>query len=190
MSIQLNKKLVRFNNAVSNVVFTLCDGTEILQENGLVRFYEFLTHTKAVAKSVYVIGNGGSAAVASHAVVDFLNVGKIKSHTLHDPAVLSCMANDYGYENVFSQQIEILLFSGDLLIVISSSGQSKNIYNAAEVAKRKGCKVITLSGFLGDNPLRHVGDLNCWVDSTDYGVVEIAHQFILHSISDSFCSVD
>jgi D-sedoheptulose 7-phosphate isomerase len=72
----------------------------------------------------------------------------------------------------------------DALIAISSSGQSANIRNAAAEMRRLGGKVVTLSGFKGDNPLRALGDFNIWLDSTDYGMVEIGHQFVLHNLAD------
>ena len=72
----------------------------------------------------------------------------------------------------------------DVVIVISSSGQSMNIRNAAQQALQSSALVVTLSGFGSDNPLRLMGELNFWLDSDDYGMVEIGHQFILHNISD------
>ena len=137
---------------------------------------------------VYVIGNGGSAGVASHMAIDLLNMSKIKAHTLYDLSSLTCIANDYGYENVFSKQLDILLNTDDVLIAISSSGTSLNILNAVNEAKDKGAYVLTLSGFSSDNPLRKLGTQNVWLDSCDYGVVEIGHAFILHNIADRLVS--
>ncbi len=141
------------------------------------------------AKShVYVIGNGGSAGIASHMAVDLLNMSKIKAHTLYDLSTLTCIANDYGYENVFSKPLDVLLEKGDILLAISSSGTSLNILNAVNAANKKGVYVLTLSGFLKDNPLRKLGTQNIWLDSCDYGVVEIGHAFILHNIADRLAS--
>jgi D-sedoheptulose 7-phosphate isomerase len=133
---------------------------------------------------LYLVGNGGSAAVASHAVTDFLNVGKLRASTLHEPALLSCMSNDYGYEIAFARILATLATPGDMLIAISSSGQSANIRNAAAEMRKQGGAVLTLSGFKRDNPLRSLGQLNFWLDSSDYGMVEIGHQFVLHNIAD------
>ena len=136
--------------------------------------------------SVYVIGNGGSASVAGHAVVDLVNVAKLRAFTLHEPALLTCMANDYGYEQAFARILAQIAKPGDILIAISSSGNSWNIRNAATQMTDNGGTVITLSGFAGDNPLRSLGYINIWLDSRDYGLVEIGHQFILHNMSDRF----
>jgi D-sedoheptulose 7-phosphate isomerase len=96
------------------------------------------------------------------------------------------MANDFGYENAFARMLSQLLNQGDMLIVISSSGNSMNMRNAAKIAKEKGAYVITFTGFSADNPLRHLGNTNIWLESDDYGFVEIGHQFILHNIADRF----
>lgn len=136
--------------------------------------------------NVYVIGNGGSAGVASHAVVDLVNVAKLRAFTLHESSLMTCMANDYGYENAFARILSQVAKPADVLVAISSSGNSRNIRNAAAQMADKGGTVITLSGFAADNPLRSLGHINIWLDSRDYGFVEIGHQFILHNLSDRF----
>jgi len=133
---------------------------------------------------LYLVGNGGSAGVASHAATDFVNVGKLRATTLHESALLTCMSNDYGYEAAFAQILSTVASPRDVLIAISSSGQSENIRNAATTMRELGGTTITLSGFKRDNPLRTLGDVNIWLDSTDYGMVEIGHQFILHNVAD------
>ena len=136
-------------------------------------------------KRMYIVGNGGSAAIASHAVTDFVNMAKISAFTLHDSSLLTCMANDYGYEVAFARMLAMHAGEGDMLIAISSSGKSPNICNAVESFRSAGGgKVLTLSGFKTGNPLRQLGDLNVWLDSENYGIVEIGHQFVLHNLSD------
>jgi D-sedoheptulose 7-phosphate isomerase len=137
-------------------------------------------------QNLYIIGNGGSAGVAAHAVTDFFNVAKIRATTLHESSLLTCMANDFGYENAFAKMLAQSLNPGDVVIVISSSGNSMNMRKAATIASEKGAYVVTLTGFLADNPLRHQGDVNIWLESDDYGFVEVGHQFILHNIADRF----
>ena len=153
-------------------------------EAALSQLVRSLEELRARGSRLYVVGNGGSAGVASHAATDFLNVGKLRASTLHDPSLLTCMSNDYGYEAAFARILGTLVAPGDMLIAISSSGQSANIRNAAaEMRKLRGI-VVTLSGFKPGNPLRTLGDTNFWLDSGDYGMVEIGHQFILHNIAD------
>jgi len=133
---------------------------------------------------VFLIGNGGSAAIVSHISNDLLNVAKIRAFTLHESSLVTCISNDYGYENVYSKPLKTLAQANDLLIAVSSSGKSQNIRNAANSMKEIGGKVITLSGFDNDNPLREMGSVNFWLNSNDYGLVEVGHMFFLHCLSD------
>jgi D-sedoheptulose 7-phosphate isomerase len=96
------------------------------------------------------------------------------------------MANDFGYEHAVARMLGQLLNQGDIVIAISSSGNSMNMRNAAMISREKGAFLITLTGFASDNPLRSLGDINFWLDSCDYGFVEVGHQFILHNIADRF----
>jgi D-sedoheptulose 7-phosphate isomerase len=101
-----------------------------------------------------------------------------------DGAVLTCLGNDLGYENVFARQIEWHGRAGDVLIAISSSGKSPNILNGVQAARSQGGTIVTFSGFREDNPLRKAGDVNFYVRAMEYGFVEVAHQAILHAILD------
>lgn len=153
-------------------------------ETAVAGMTAMLKDLRAAGGRLYLVGNGGSAGVASHAITDFLNVAKLRAMTLHEPSLLTCMSNDFGYEVAFARILATLASPGDMLIAISSSGQSANIRNAAAEMRKLGGKSVTLSGFKRDNPLRALGDVNVWLDSTDYGMVEIGHQFVLHNIAD------
>jgi len=138
-------------------------------------------------KKLMFIGNGGSAAIASHQALDFsLNCG-IKATAFNDPCFLTCMANDFGYENVFSKQILPVAECGDILAAISSSGKSPNILKGVEAAREK-CLIITMSGFKPNNPLKKKGDINLYVNSESYRFVEASHylywDFILEMVID------
>ncbi len=135
------------------------------------------------ARMVWLVGNGGSASIASHAAVDLLTAG-IPALTLTDPAMVTCIANDYGYEQVYAYPLSRLLKFDHLLIAISSSGKSRNILNAIGAAERVKAERVTLTGFSPDNPARQLGTLNLWVDSMDYGTVELEHAAILHRLTD------
>ena len=177
-----------FYRRVSEGKFTGSDGNSLDAELGIEKILEELQLTKKSGKRVFIIGNGGSAAVASHTVTDFLNKGKLSASTIHEPALLTCMTNDYGYEEAFTRILSTVAGKGDVLFAISSSGQSVNIHNAVKRMQELEGTVISLSGFRYDNPLRLLGDLNFWIDSTDYGVVEMGHLFLLHHIADRFAS--
>lgn len=144
-----------------------------------------LKQIEKVEGIVYVIGNGGSSGIASHFCTDLLRTLEMSAAPVSDSNILTCFANDFGYERVFELPLERNLKPKDLLVAISSSGQSKNILAACKVAKRKKVPLITLSGFSKDNPLRQLGDLNFWLDSHDYGLVETGHFFLLHTIVDT-----
>lgn len=101
-----------------------------------------------------------------------------------EASALTALANDYGYECVFERPVELWADADDLLVAISSSGQSENILRAARAASARNCRVITLSGFSADNPLRRLGNLNFYVPSPEYGYVELAHSVITHFLTD------
>ena len=138
----------------------------------------------------FFIGNGGSAAIASHMATDFSNKGNVPSLALNDLSALTCVSNDYKYENVFVKQLEWHAHAHDWLFAISSSGKSKNILWAVDCALERGMEVVTLSGFSPKNPLRGMGMVNYYVPSYDYGIVETAHLGILHALLDGVALSD
>lgn len=148
------------------------------------RVIDLARSTHAAGRKLMVIGNGGSAAIASHIATDYSKNGGIRTQCFNDGAFLTCLGNDLGYENVFVKPIELFGQEGDLLLAISSSGRSANILNGAGTARRGGCQVVTFSGFDADNPLRRSGDVNFHVASHLYGFVEIAHLGLCHAILD------
>jgi len=183
---EFEQRLMAFQEVLQKTVATDQNGGSLQTEDALVQSFGMLKQLRSSGNRLFIIGNGGSAAIASHAVIDFLNVAGIAAHTLHDSAVMTCMANDYGYEQGFARALDCFASDGDILIAISSSGKSANILNAVAKSKERSAGVITLSGFTESNPLRSLGDLNLWLPSADYGIVEVGHQFLLHNISDRF----
>ena len=130
------------------------------------------------------IGNGGSSTIASHMAEDYTKAGGIRTLAFNDPAFLTCLANDLGFDQLFASQIEMFAQPGDMLVAISSSGNSQNILNGALAAKKRGCWVMTLSGFTPENLLRNLGDINVYVPSSEYGFVEITHLAVCHAMLD------
>jgi D-sedoheptulose 7-phosphate isomerase len=114
----------------------------------------------------------------------FTHFKGVAAMCLNDPSALTGIGADHGYDQVFSRQLAAYGRSGDYLIAISSSGQSANILNAVSVARTNGLGILTLSGFKPENPLRRAGDLNLYVDSKEYGFVEIAHLALCHAVLD------
>ena len=135
---------------------------------------------------VYIVGNGGSASIASHVSVDFAKVAKVPSSTFNNSNLITCFANDYGYENWVVEAIKAYTNINDLIILISSSGTSKNIVNAAQYCKDNNIDLITLSGFDKDNPLSTLGNVNFHIESIEYNYIEMSHHIILVSLVDIF----
>ncbi|MES2191480.1 MAG: SIS domain-containing protein [Pseudomonadota bacterium] len=185
MNLDLASRTAEFARVVGASTWTGKQGEKVEREAGASTFLGWVDSIKKARKRMYIVGNGGSAAIAGHAVTDFVNMAKISAFTLHDPSLLTCMTNDYGYEVAFARMLAMHAGEGDVLVAISSSGKSPNICNAVESFRSVGGgKVLTLSGFKDENPLRQLGDVNVWLDSNDYGIVEIGHQFVLHNLSD------
>ncbi|MGD1847271.1 MAG: SIS domain-containing protein [Salibacteraceae bacterium] len=136
------------------------------------------------AKRLFFIGNGGSNSICSHMMEDFAKIAGYPTFAFSDAALITCYANDYGYEAAMAEWLKIHFQKEDLLVAISSSGNSANILNGAAVAKERGGKLITLSGFKPDNQLRSKGDLNIYTAIESYGIVECLHQTLLHIILD------
>ena len=137
-------------------------------------------------KGIFVIGNGGSASIASHVSVDFAKVARVRSSTFNNANLITCFANDYKYENWVTEAIKAYCHRKDLIILISSSGTSKNIVNAAKYCKKNKINLITLSGFNKNNPLSKLGSINFYINSTNYNFIEMSHHIILVSIVDIF----
>lgn len=148
----------------------------------LERLEAMMVKAQRRGNTVIFIGNGGSAAIASHMATDYCKNGGVRSIAFSDAPTLTCVANDYGYDNVFAKQLEWHARRGDVVVIISSSGRSLNILAAAEAARTRKCGVVTFTGMNERNALRRRGHLNFYVPDNDYGMVELAHLGLLHSI--------
>ena len=138
------------------------------------------------ATEIVLIGNGGSNAIASHMAVDYTKFLNKRCYVPNASDMLSMMTNDYGVNNMYSKFIEYNYSPNQLAILISSSGNSANIVNAAHKCNELNIPMILLSGFSSMNNLNLLEykniKMNYWVDSTNYGEVEMAHHIFLHSI--------
>lgn len=157
---------------------------ELTYDEGIENLIQVMKATRQAHRQLFFAGNGGSAAIAEHMTADYLKNGHMRTVSLYDSPVLTCLGNDYGYEHVFSKQLDMMAERGDLLVAISSSGNSQNILNAIEVVHDLRGTVITLTGFDKDNKARGMGDINVYVPCDKYGMVESIHQLILQQIVD------
>ena len=135
---------------------------------------------------IFFCGNGASATMAEHMSHDWFQNGMVNTTTCAEMAHITAISNDSGYENVFSYRVERILSEKDMLVGISSSGNSPNIVKAMEAANKKGAFTISLSGKGKDNKIRGMGDLNFYVPLETYGEVESAHAVLLHAALDYF----
>lgn len=145
---------------------------------------QMVLKTQKSGGKIILVGNGGSAAMASHVAVDFTKTAGVRAINFNEADLLTCFSNDYGYEHWVEKALEFYSDQGDLVILISSSGESQNLINGAKNAKSMGLSVITFTGFLHNNALRNFGDLNFWADSCTYNIVEMTHHVWLVSIID------
>jgi len=154
------------------------------QLDKLVELKELWVKTNSINKKIIFCGNGGSAAMASHCAVDLTKNAGIRAINFNEADLITCFANDFGYENWISSALKFYAEKNDVVVLISSSGRSQNIINAAEYAKNNDINIVTFSGFDDDNPLKTLGDINFWVDSHAYNIVEMTHHIWLLAIVD------
>jgi D-sedoheptulose 7-phosphate isomerase len=146
---------------------------------------QLILGARARGRKVLVIGNGGSAAIASHLHNDLTKAVEVRALVFNEQPLLTALANDEGYANVFERPIRLWADPGDVLIAVSSSGNSQNIIRGVRAALDAGSSVITFSGFNPSNSLRALGHLNFYVPASHYGLVEQAHSVLTHFLSDS-----
>ena len=139
-------------------------------------------------RTIYVCGNGGSAAISNHYVCDYLKF--LRQHTSLKPKVISlssnletitAISNDFNYDQIFKYQAESLFEKNDLLIIISSSGNSKNVKEVIKFAKKKGVQIIGFSGFNGGFLKKH-SDISIHINANNYGISEDSHHILMHVI--------
>ena len=177
------KKDKIFLNSYFSKMFKAIDLNKDLYKNIVKTKNLFERCAKRKGKVVF-FGNGGSAAIASHLSVDLNKNAKIPSISFNDPGIITCYANDFGYKNWISKTIELSLTKKDVVVLISSSGKSLNIINAAKYAKKKKIQTITLSGMNKKNNLKKMGLINFRVNSKSYNIIETAHQFFIMAVID------
>jgi len=175
----INSKFKEYKESINFVLSNISD-------NFLKQTIKLIDQTKKNKGKVYIVGNGGSASIASHVSVDFAKVARVPSSTFNNSNLITCFANDYGYENWVVEAIKAYMTKKDMIILISSSGTSKNIVNAAKYCKRNNIQCITFSGFKKNNPLSKLGKINFHIESTQYNFIEMSHHIILVFLVDIF----
>jgi len=129
---------------------------------------------------IYLIGNGASASMASHFAADLAKNADLHTQVFTDTSLITAVANDLSYDMIFVAPLRQRLKNGDMVVAISSSGNSPNVLKAAEFAASRKATVVTLSAMQPDNALRQLGALNFWLPADTYGMAETGHAAILH----------
>jgi len=150
----------------------------------LIKIKEIWKEANKRMKKIIFVGNGGSAAMASHCSVDLTKNARVRAINFNEADLITCFANDFGYDDWVAKALQFYGDEGDSVVLISSSGNSMNIVNAAIDAKKLGMSVVTFTGFNKGNKLKQEGEINLWVDSKAYNIVEMTHHIWLLAIVD------
>jgi len=177
------KKIKLFIKEYENKYFNSAKIDKFLMTK-IKSIYEIIINIRNNDNKILIFGNGGSAAIASHFSVDMTKIGQVRTVNFNESDLITCFSNDYGYENWVKKCIEFYSDDGDLIILISSSGESKNMINAAKFCNKKKLKLVTFTGFKNSNKLKKYGNLNFWTKSTIFNHIENIHQYWLLLLTD------
>lgn len=169
MKIKTKEDILNYLNIYKEVVIN----EEVIDL--IITLSDVAIRAKSKNKKIIFFGNGASASTAEHASVDLLKQAKINTYTPTGPNLITCFSNDYGYENWMSQVIQNIASDGDVIVLISVSGESESIVNAGKLAKKLGLYTATFTGRNINNSVKQLGDLNFYVDSDAYNIIENTH---------------
>ena len=185
----INKSMLKKQKDVNFLKNYLEDFSNIIKPNKdiiqkLIEVRDIFLRTSKKKGKILIFGNGGSAAISSHVSVDLTKNAKIRTVNFNESDLITCFSNDYGYERWVEKSVDFYADTNDTLVLISSSGKSKNMINACKAAKRKRIKVISFTGHARSNPLSKVSDLSLWINSRAYNFIENTHQVWLLTVCD------
>ena len=178
-----------FNDVSKAILGTIATGgsAEVLElDEALGLWVDAAKDTRDKRGTAFFIGNGASASMAEHISSDSFKNADLLTYTCSETAQITAVANDFSYEDVFSYRIGKTLSEKDMLIAISSSGNSPNVVKAVKTARELGVFVVTVTGMSAENKARAFGNLNFYVPLDTYGMVESAHAMLLHCWLDMF----
>jgi D-sedoheptulose 7-phosphate isomerase len=155
----------------------------------LIAFYQLAIAVRERKRKLIFAGNGASASIASHGAVDFTKQGRVRGVDFNEPNLITAFTNDYGFAAYLAKAVEFYADDGDAVVLISVSGRSPNIVEAARYAKGRGLPVVSFTGSAADNPLHTASDIGFWVDSRAYNIVECTHMIWLTAVIDMLVGV-
>ena len=153
--------------------------------SSIEQFKSLAIKTRSQKNKMMFAGNGASAAISAHGALDFTKQANVRGVTFNEAGIITCFANDYGYDNWISEAIKNYADEGDVVVLTSVSGLSQSVINAALTAKNMGLEVVTFTGRSKDNALRQYADIDFWVDSHAYNIVECIHMIWLTTVIDA-----
>lgn len=177
-----------FKNFLESYLSKLVDSIKLSKIKQIEKASTKILQTVKKKGTIFVCGNGGSAAISNHYVCDYLKF--LRQHTKLKPKVISlssnletitAISNDFSYDQIFKYQAESLFEKNDLVIVVSSSGNSKNVKELVKYSKKKGVKIIGFSGFKGGYLKKH-SDISIHIPADNYGISEDSHHILMHII--------
>lgn len=154
-------------------------------EKSFESFKSLAITVKSNKSKLIFAGNGASASISAHGAVDFTKQAGVRSITFNEANIITCFANDYGYDNWMAKALDFYANNGDVVVLTSVSGESPSVIEAAKRAKEIGLQVVTFSGRKPNNTLKTLGDINFWVESNAYNIVECIHMMWLTTVVDS-----
>jgi len=175
-----DNNILNLANCLKSLSIRNKPGTEIEADLAFAQLKDLTIRIREAGRTIYLIGNGASASMASHVAADLAKNAYIRTEIFTDLSLITAIANDFSYEDVFAELLRRRMTDGDILVAISSSGQSPNVLSASQVAMLLGGYVVTLSAMRPDNFLRSKGNLNFYVPAETYGAAETSHAAILH----------
>lgn len=173
-------------NTYHKQTIATCDGQELPADAALRRWVEETLRIYTNSQQIFLAGNGASCTMAEHFGFDAMKNGKLKTINFSETSYITAVSNDISYEDVFLVKLQRLGSPGDMLITISSSGNSPNVVKAIEYAKANGMLAVTLSGMKPDNKSRQLGNINFYVPAPTYGLAESIHSSIMHCWLDCY----
>lgn len=150
----------------------------------ILAFRDLCKRVQSENRKLILAGNGASAAIAGHLALDFTKQAKVRAVSFNDPALITAFSNDYGQDLWIAKAIEHYGDPGDAVVLISSSGRSPNIVSAAEHSKAMNLPIVTFTGFGAENPLKSKGDINFYIPSKAYQIIECTHMIWITIVVD------
>jgi D-sedoheptulose 7-phosphate isomerase len=175
--------------ALNHVEITTVDGSTVVHGEAIDRLCAMSRSIRDGGRQQIFCGNGASAAFSSHMALDWSKNAGVSSRCFSDVALITAVINDAGADELFAIPLRCHASAGDLLVTVSSSGNSPNIIRALHAARELGLIIVTLSGLKPTNQSRQLGDLNLYVPAKTYGIVECVHQVLLHAWLDAYLGI-